>query len=658
MIQRTMKNIIIFFLTFIATAFEVQASDFVDIPDLSGPDGRFVVYFKLDALGTPYYSAVYDGSIMIQDSPLGMLMDIGDFTTGLSLVDFYDSSQVTEYSVDRIKKSQVSHKYNKRIISLKNHDGNVIEIEMRVSDNDLAFRYNVPETSVRRSALVIDEATSFSFPEGATTFITPQSDAMIGWQRSKPSYEEGYSNDGKMSDPSMYGHGYTFPALFHIGESGWVLISETGVDSRYCASRLGECNVSTYKLEFPMTEENNGIGTSSPGIRLPGSTPWRTVTVGADLKPIVETTVPWDYVEPQYETKHNYKYGRSTWSWIVWQDASCNWGDQVKFIDLASEMGFEYILIDAGWDVNIGYDKMEELISYANSKNVDVFLWYSSSGNWNDIIQSPINRMDNSIVRKKEMEWLEKVGCKGIKVDFWGGDKQETMRLYEEVLSDADDHGLMVIFHGCTLPRGWERMYPNYVGSEAVLASENMFFGQGACDEESFKATLHPFIRNAVGSMEFGGCFMNRILNRENSGHGSHLMTGPIFQLCTEILFQNPIQNIAICPNNLDDAPELCMDWLRTVPTVWKDIRFIEGYPGKYIVLARQDCDGLWHIAAVNATSETIRVNVDLAFLGKESVDLYADDSTFDNPSKECVKLRRNKVLGISIVPNGGVIIE
>ena len=158
-------------------------------------------------------------------------------------------------------------------------------------------------------------------------------------------------------------------------------------------------------------------------MRLPGSTPWRTITVGADLKPIVETTVMWDYVEPLYAPSREYVYGRSTWSWIVWQDASCNWDDQVKFIDLASEMGWEYILIDAGWDENIGYERMEQLIKYANSKNVDVFLWYSSSGYWNDITQSPINKMDNSIIRKQEMAWLEKVGCKGIKVDFWGGDK-------------------------------------------------------------------------------------------------------------------------------------------------------------------------------------------------------------------------------------------
>ena len=173
-------------------------------------------------------------------------------------------------------------------------------------------------------------------------------------------------------------------------------------------------------------------------------------------------------------------------------------------------MGYRYVLVDNWWDTQIGRDRLPELAGYARSKGVSLIMWYSSSGYWNDIEQGPINCMDNPIRRKAEMRWLRSLGVKGIKVDFFGGDKQETMRLYEAILSDADDHGLMVIFHGCTLPRGWERMYPNYVGSEAVRASENMYFTQQACDDEAFNATLHPFIRNSVGCMEFGGCFMNK----------------------------------------------------------------------------------------------------------------------------------------------------
>src|SRR5690606_19501726 len=187
---------------------------------------------------------------------------------------------------------------------------------------------------------------------------------------------------------------------------------------------------------------------------------------------------PYDVVDPLYEPSQEYKFGKSTWSWIVWQDNSMDWDDQVQFIDLAAELNYEYILIDALWDTNIGRQRMAELVKYAQSKGVDVFLWYNSNGGFNDAPQGPRNKMNTSVVRKHEMKWLREIGVKGLKIDFFGGDKQETMRLYEDILSDANDYGLMIIFHGTTLPRGWERMYPNFVGGEAVMASEMLVFNE------------------------------------------------------------------------------------------------------------------------------------------------------------------------------------
>ena len=479
---------------------------------------------------------------------------------------------------------------------------------------------------------------------------------MIGWKRTKPSYEEEYTPDAPLTQRSQYGRGFTFPGLFRIGNDGWVLVSETGVDSRYCASHLSDADTEgRFTIAFPMPEENNGNGTVAPGLALPGVTPWRTVTVGDNLKPIVETTVPWDVVEPRFTSEHDYQYGKGTWSWIVWQDASINYEDQVRFIDLASAMGFQYVLIDCAWDVNIGYEKMEELVAYAHSKHVDVFLWYSSSGYWNDIVQSPTNQMDNPIVRKKAMKWLKKIGVKGIKVDFFGGDKQETMRLYEAILSDADDYGLMVIFHGCTLPRGWERMYPNYVGSEAVLASENLVFQQHFDDMEAFNACLHPFIRNTVGCMEFGGTFLNKRYNRTNDG-GSVRKTTDIFQLATAVLFQNPIQNFAITPNNLTDAPQLALDFLREVPTTWDETIFLDGYPGKYVVLARRHADR-WYIAGINAGKEPLKLELNLPMCRKGDKISYYSDTKDRAPQQEDMEIKRPEKVKVTLQPEGGIIL-
>lgn len=622
---------------------------------VNGPDGKLQLTVSCpSANGEVSYAVTYNGKQMLESSPLGMETNVGDFYRGLQLKEHKVTALDTVYEQSRIKASHIHYRANELLCSFVNGEGKNVQITFRVSNNDVAFRYTLPREQGKGSVTVNSERTGFRFPSQTTTFLCPQSDAMIGWKRTKPSYEEEYKADAPMNERSGYGHGYTFPCLFKVGDDGWVLLSETGVDSRYCGSRLSDWDNGVYRIAFPMPEENNGNGTVSPAFSLPGSTPWRTVTVGETLKPIVETTVPWDVVEPRYTTTHDYKPGRGTWSWILWQDGSINYDDQVRYVDLAAAMGYEYVLIDNWWDNNIGRDRMEQFIKYARSKGVEIFLWYSSSGYWNDIEQSPVNRMDNSIARKQEMRWLQSLGVKGIKVDFFGGDKQETLRLYEEILSDADDHGLMVIFHGCTLPRGWERMYPNYVGSEAVLASENLVFSQHFCDNEAFNATLHPFIRNAVGCMEFGGVFLNKRLNRSNDG-GTIRRTTDIFQLATAVLFQNPIQNFALAPNNLTDAPQICLDFMKQVPTTWDETRFIDGYPGRYIVLARRH-GNTWYIAAVNATAEPLKLKLDLPVLAGQEVSLYSDDKKMQ-PQLKLQKIKTDGSLQLTVQPQGGAVI-
>ena len=622
---------------------------------VSGPDQQLRVNVSVEN-GAPLYSVTYKGKTILEPSPLGFVANIGDFSQGMTYVEQKKRTIEETYTLDRIKKSTVNYHANELTVTFQNADRQPMDVTFRVSNNDLAFRYELPRYGDTGSIVIRREATGFDFPSYTTTFLAPQSDPMVGWKRTKPSYEEEYAADAPLTQRSQFGHGFTFPCLFRIGDDGWALVSETGVDSRYCASRLSDATADgLFTIAFPMPEENNGNGTVAPGFALPGATPWRTITVGDNLKPIIETTVPWDVVTPRFSTEHTYKYGKGTWSWIVWQDASINYDDQVRYIDLAAAMGFPYVLIDNWWDTNIGHERMEQLVDYAHAKNVDVFLWYSSSGYWNDIVQGPTNRMDNPIVRKQEMKWLKKIGVKGIKVDFFGGDKQETMRLYEAILSDADDYGLMVIFHGCTLPRGWERMYPNYVGSEAVLASENLVFDQHFDDLEAFNACLHPFIRNAVGCMEFGGTFLNKRYNRTNDG-GTTRRTTDVFQLATAVLFQNPIQNFAITPNNLTDAPRLALDFLKEVPTTWDETVFLDGYPGKYCVLARRHGDR-WYIAGINAQKEPLKLKLNLPMLRKGDCVAFYSDTKSREPQLEQKTIQKPAETSVTIQPEGGIVL-
>ena len=622
---------------------------------ITSPDGKLVVTVA-DMDGRPSYSVSYDNVLFLKPSPLGMIANIGDFSSGMSLEKNVSTNKIDEtYELASIKKSKVHYVANEAVFSFTQQGKTIYDVIFRISNNDVAFKYRMYPQGETLSCVIKQEATGFAFPDGTTTFLCPQSKPMGGFARTSPSYETSYTADD-VAGKNGWGEGYTFPCLFRNGDNGWTLVSETGVNGGYCASRLLGHKEGVYTIGFPQEGEANGNGTVSPGIALPGETPWRTITVGKTLAPIVETTVPFDVVKPLYQAKGEYTYGRGSWSWIIGMDGSTNYKEQLRYIDFSAAMGYQSVLVDALWDKQIGRDKIEELAKYGKDKGVALYLWYNSNGYWNDAPQTPRGMMDNAIARRKEMKWMQSIGIRGIKVDFFGGDKQMTMQLYEDILSDANEYGLLVIFHGCTLPRGWERMYPNFAASEAVLASENLHFSQGSCDNEAFNATLHPFIRNTVGSMDFGGSALNKYYNADNAPRGSRRVTSDVYALATAVLFQSPVQHFALAPNNLTDAPSWAIDFMKEVPTTWDEVRFIDGYPGKYVILARRHGDK-WYIAGVNAQKETLKLKVNLPmFSNGEKVRLFSDDKALQGSVKQ-IEIGKKQELQLTIPCNGGVLI-
>ena len=622
---------------------------------ITSPDGKLVVTVA-DMDGRPSYSVSYDNVLFLKPSPLGIIANIGDFSSGMSLEKNVSTNKIDEtYELASIKKSKVHYVANEAVFSFTQQGKTIYDVIFRISNNDVAFKYKMYPQGETLSCVVKQEVTGFVFPDGTTTFLCPQSKPMGGFARTSPSYETSYTADD-VAGKNGWGEGYTFPCLFRNGDNGWTLVSETGVNGGYCASRLLGHKEGVYTIGFPQEGEANGNGTVSPGIALPGETPWRTITVGKTLAPIVETTVPFDVVKPLYQAKGEYTYGRGSWSWIIGMDGSTNYKEQLRYIDFSAAMGYQSVLVDALWDKQIGRDKIEELAKYGKNKGVALYLWYNSNGYWNDAPQTPRGIMDNAIARRKEMKWMQSIGIRGIKVDFFGGDKQMTMQLYEDILSDANEYGLLVIFHGCTLPRGWERMYPNFASSEAVLASENLHFSQGSCDNEAFNATLHPFIRNTVGSMDFGGSALNKYYNADNAPRGSRRVTSDVYALATAVLFQSPVQHFALAPNNLTDAPSWAIDFMKEVPTTWDEVRFIDGYPGKYVILARRHGDK-WYIAGVNAQKETLKLKVNLPmFSNGEKVRLFSDDKVLQGGVKQ-IEIGKKQELQLAIPCNGGVLI-
>ncbi|MEN2412263.1 glycoside hydrolase family 97 protein [Flavobacterium mesophilum] len=605
--------------------------------------------------GNAFYNIHFQNNEFLGQSPLGLVSTAGDFSKNLKLVGSTKEKIQESYKLDRSKTSQVNYKANQLKCIFTNNANDTLNVIFRITNTDIAFSYLIPKSKKNSGDCTIEkEITGFKLPLQSTTFITPQAPPLSGWEKTKPSYEEEYTREASVGTKSQYGLGFTFPALFHVEDKGWMLISETGISGNYVGTRLSDASADgIYTVTFPQEGENNHNGPITATATLPMQTSWKTITIGKNLKPIVESTASTDVVKPLVKTSKIFDSGRASWSWIVWQDESCNYNDQKTFIDLAADMKCEFILIDALWDVNIGKEKMAELVNYAKSKNVGVLLWYNSNGNWNTAPQTPKNKMNTSEARREEMKWLQQIGVKGLKIDFFGGDKQATMKLYHDILVDAAEFGLNINFHGATLPRGWERMYPNYMTSEAVLASENLVFQQAFSDKYPSTATIYPFTRNAVASMDFGPVFLNKRLHREPN-KGTIRKTTDAFEMATAVVFFSAVQHWGLTPENLKEKPAYLFDYLKAVPTVWDETVFIDGYPGKYCVIARRK-NTKWYVAAINGENAPKNITVNLPMLKGKNVSIISDGE--GQESKFSTTKLNNASFNLELSANGGTVL-
>jgi hypothetical protein len=575
--------------------------------ELTSSDGRIRADVAVEG-GVLGYRVLLDGHEVVARSPLGVDSSAGNFITSVRVDEQSDSIDVEqEYVLHAGKRRDVKYAARESVVSVVNDAGGRLEVQLRIANDGVAFRYRFPEDA-GASIQVQREATSFAFPDGTTTFLHPMAVSKSGWMRTQPSYEEHYVVDAPVGKPSPLGQGWCLPALFKVGERGWVLVGETGVGAGYFGARLAEdSSDGVYRVDLPQPAEHADDAPVEPTVAGGQWLPWRFVIVGKTLEPIVASTMATDLVEPLYEIPSRPNPGRAVWSWLPLKDDHITEPVQRRFIDMAAELKFEYVLVDNYWDAKIGREGIERLADYARGKGVGLILWYNSNGSWNDAPQTPQDRMHTAEVRAEEMAWLERTGIKGIKVDFFGGDKQAVMALYDGVLRDAAKHGIMCNFHGCTIPRGWDRMYPNFVTCEAVRGMEFCTFEQANADREAQHATILPFTRNVIGPMDFTPVMVGRRLGPNNDG--PRRRTTLAFELALPVAFYSAVQHFGLVPEDLERLPLEALNYLRGVPTVWDETRLLDGYPGQFVVLARRKGER-WYVAALNGQQEARRVSV------------------------------------------------
>lgn len=608
----TMRPLAVLLLIAAASVMPVRAQQTEDGIRVSSPDGHVVVIFELTDEGMPTYALALEGQPLLQSSPLGLVTTLARWDRDLEVVDEGTVASVEEhYRLVHGKQSDVHYRANRRVVRLADAEGQVLEVIFQVSDDGLAFQYRIPEQAGADRVTAERELTGFRFATDTRSWLMAMDHPRTGWSNVNPSYERHYIMDAPVGAEAPTEVGWAFPGLFHREGSGWTLVTEAGVDETYVASRLeAEPERGLYRIAFPDPDEGYGPQDPvDPTFALPFASPWRVVIVGTTPGPIIESTLVTDVSPPSViEDTDWIQPGTAAWSWLPLKDESIVPEVQRQFIDMAAAYGFEYTLVDNWWDQQIGYDGLQERIDYAGERNVGLIAWYNSNGNFNDAPQTPQDRMDSTAVRRAEFARLQEMGVRGVKVDFMGGDKQSVIQLYHDILRDAADYQIMVNFHGATLPRGWQRTYPNYMTVEAVLGYEFITFDQRNADAAPSHGTVLPFTRNVVGPMDFTPTMLT------DSVGASLRRTSNGYDLAMAVVFESGIQHLGVTPEVMAEVPAYVAAYLGTVPAAWDETRYVEGLPGEQVVLARRKGDR-WYVAGLNGENVARAVRLDLPFI-------------------------------------------
>ncbi|WP_417761396.1 glycoside hydrolase family 97 catalytic domain-containing protein [Shewanella sp.] len=584
----------------------------------TSPDKQLSASLSLDDQGRLWYQVFHNNQPVLKPSPLGLKFNNSQFAESLKFKKELGQESVHEqYELWTGKQSHVDYQANDVKVSFSNPQGQTLTVQMRLSDDGLAYRYVLPEKSTD-SRIVMEELTGFHFYPETKAWLQHKAEAKSGWERTNPSYEEDYSQDIAVGTPSPTENGWVYPALYHYGDN-WIAITEAGNDGHYAGSNLAQNSPDgLYQLRFPSHEEALSNGKWLPEAKLPLHSPWRIITVGS-LDTLMRSTLGTDLADPAKLTDTAWiKPGTAAWSWGLLKDESVTYEMQKQFIDHAADMHWQYSLIDVNWDQNIGYQKMTELAAYAKSKNVGLLLWYNSSGAWNGTQYTPKSQLLTHDDRQREFARLHSMGIKGIKVDFFPGDGSSVMQYYQDILKDAAEHQLLVNFHGTTLPRGLQRTWPNLLTAEAVKGFEMITFFQDVADREATHVAMLPFTRNLFDPMDFTPMVLGDIPNIERK-------TTNGFELALPVIMLSGIQHLVTTPEQMKAQPEFVKRYLRSVPARWDESRFLGGYPGKYAVIARR-AGKQWFIAGINAEKEPKTIALDLSFVGNEQGLLIQDD--------------------------------
>ncbi|MES2485186.1 MAG: glycoside hydrolase family 97 catalytic domain-containing protein [Bacteroidota bacterium] len=614
---------------------------------VESPDNNLTVNFGVNKNQQAWYLVKRNNQVVIDTSSLGLVRKDADFSKNLTVADISGVEKVEDnYTMLTGKKKDITYTANKKTLHLQNKDGKALDVIFNVSNDGVAFKYKFPETS-DDIKYITDEKTAYNFKPAAKAWLQPMSKAKTGWEQTNPSYEEYYQMGVAVSAASPIGQGWVYPALFNDGDT-WVAVSETGLGTTYSASHLSyDAATKGMKVTFPQPEEVFAKGAAlTPESKLPWETPWRILAIG-NLQTVTNATLGTDLADKAISNDVAFvQPGAASWSWAILMDNSVNFETTKEFIDYAQQMKWPYCLIDADWDRRIGIEKIKELVAYGKERNVKLILWYNSAGDWNTVKYTPKDKFITAESRDAEFKWLAETGIAGVKIDFFGGDGQSMIAYYHDILKSALKHKILVNFHGATLPRGWQRTYPNLMTAEAIKGFEFISFEQNVADAAPSHCAMLPFTRNLYDPMDFTPMALDTIPN-------IHRRSTSAFELALPTLFLSGIQHIAETPNGMAKMPDYVVNYLKEIPTAWDESKLLAGYPGKDVVIARRK-GTTWYITGINGENKAKELTIDLSFI-KSGQGFMITDGKASKFEKSDIKPGKTTV---AVMPYGGFVMK
>ncbi len=561
---------------------------------LISPDKECKIIVNLSQDGRLSYEALREGKVVIQESPLGLNRNDQDFEKSLSLERVEGTySQREEYQLFAGPQPEVNHLLNFRRLLFRNPNGAHLEIDLAASDEGVAFRYRFPETE-DAVCVVTSESTTFAVPMNARGWLQPYHAA----GQYTPAYEDFYFHVSPGEQPPVSRQkavGWAFPALFQVPDADtWVLLTESGTDDSYCACHLNpDSTGGRYRIAFPLADETtdgyrNKFG-PEPRYKLPWTMPWRVIVMSRSVGEIATETLVTDLAPPSRISETSWiKSGRASWSWWSYPDGPFTTNLFNEFTDFAARMKWEYTLFDAGWWA----PGLDPIARHALAAGLMPLVWSHAAGFY------------DAESRTRKLDKMVATGVRGVKVDFWCSDRQETIAAQQALMRDAAERKLVVNLHGCTIPRGWQRTWPNLLGCEAVLGSESYFYEPHYTEKAAELDTVLPFTRNAIGPMDLTpvACSPKKYARTSTAAH----------QLAAAIIFTCGIITYADKPEYFESLPREVIRVFQDAPTRWDETHCLLGEPGKLAVFARRHGES-WFIAGINGTDKDLPVTLDLS---------------------------------------------